>query len=494
MATEGGSTVASKTNMKACGDSSTRMVASDSSNMAACMAAEGVQNGDMGTVGIAQCGVRTGDDAEAVADGGLKMLPRNEPDVVAGEMNVVTGEGQAGAVNQTPQDPFQALRYAELMAAQIAHSLAPRRQRKKGEHCRSFLFSGHRKLFREINLLNAARTMVKKFISHSPDILHCPHRDMLWYVTVGRLRIKISRSGHYCPPHLQHPTQWLPGSNEIGVFSSWLVQAKTALDVRWAAVRDDIAKAKYFNECRAQTMLIRSGGTVDSRLLANALGKRQPRPRMWGVAGQIDLGLRFTLCCKDQALLLKHLLVLPETEGVVRVEGTERALVMWFRGPRALGDFLACWCTLKLPLDKPPVRTLVPSDTYVAIVPDDILAVQELHLAGEGMDTESICPSCRRPEIQPIVTTAKAQPYGNSKRVVRFFCQHCCSVHDDVELAPLPPCPIPWQVWKEMRKIPSGLPPLLCRPVDMDTLEAIVRRLDNDLSMGIDGIPREFYK
>ena len=45
-----------------------------------------------------------------------------------------------------------------------------------------------------------------------------------------------------------------------------------------------------------------------------------------------------------------------------------------------------------------------------------------------------------------------------------------------------------------MRKIPKNLAPLICRPVDMDTLESIVRHLKNDLSMGTDGIPREFYK
>jgi len=66
------------------------------------------------------------------------------------------------------------------------------------------------------------------------------------------------------------------------VLTSWLGQAKTAVDVRWAAVREDIAKAKYINECKAREMLIRSGGMLDHRLLANALGKRQPRPRMWG--------------------------------------------------------------------------------------------------------------------------------------------------------------------------------------------------------------------
>ena len=45
-----------------------------------------------------------------------------------------------------------------------------------------------------------------------------------------------------------------------------------------------------------------------------------------------------------------------------------------------------------------------------------------------------------------------------------------------------------------MRRIPSDLAPLICRPVDFDTLESIVSRLRNGKSTGSDGIPREYYK
>ena len=67
-------------------------------------------------------------------------------------------------------------------------------------------------------------------------------------------------------------------------------------------------------------------------------------------------------------------------------------------------------------------------------------------------------------------------------------------VHDDVALAPLLPCPIPWNFWKEMRKIPPGLALIICRQLDLETLETLVWRLTNGLSTVCDGIPREFYK
>ena len=45
-----------------------------------------------------------------------------------------------------------------------------------------------------------------------------------------------------------------------------------------------------------------------------------------------------------------------------------------------------------------------------------------------------------------------------------------------------------------MCKVPPGLAPLICRPVDLETLETLVWRLTNRLSTGCDGIPLEFYR
>jgi hypothetical protein len=110
------------------------------------------------------------------------------------------------------------------------------------------------------------------------------------------------------------------------------------------------------------------------------------------------------------------------------------------------------------------------------------------------MDSESICMRCRAPGVQPISTAADSQRHGNPKRAVRFFCQNCCSVCDDVDLAPLSPCPIPWNIWKGMRKIPPGTAPLICRPIDLDTFVSLVRRLHINKRPGSDVVPREFPK
>ena len=128
-------------------------------------------------------------------------------------------------------------------------------------------------------------------------------------------------------------------------FSAWhVVSGKLALDVRWAAVREDYAKAQFANIQQAREKLIRSGGALDKQTLQAALGKRQLRSRMWGISGQVALGVCISVPCEQQSEALERLTSLPAAAEVVSVEGTDKALQIWFRGPRALGDFLVQWC------------------------------------------------------------------------------------------------------------------------------------------------------
>ena len=122
------------------------------------------------------------------------------------------------------------------------------------------------------------------------------------------------------------------------------------------------------------------------------------------------------------------------------------------------------------------------------------MAVQELHLASEGMDSGSICTRCKRRGVHAIITSASRQSCGNPIRAVRFFCAQCRSVCDQVDLASMPSCPVPWSIWQEMRKIPTGSSPLISREIDFDTLETCARSMPCDKSPGSDGIPREYYK
>ena len=70
------------------------------------------------------------------------------------------------------RDPFLALKNAELLAESIAERLAPKRSSQLGETTRSFRFPGHRRLCREIDILQHARQLVHKVVGQSSDIMH----------------------------------------------------------------------------------------------------------------------------------------------------------------------------------------------------------------------------------------------------------------------------------------------------------------------------------
>ena len=98
------------------------------------------------------------------------------------------------------------------------------------------------------------------------------------------------------------------------------------------------------------------------------------------------------------------------------IEGRSTGLTLWFSGPRQVGTFVAECCSGARPLGTSPLRMLQPRSQYVALRPDDILAVQEWHMASEGMDTYSVCPTCRAKDLQVLSVTSTHQQYGNRTR------------------------------------------------------------------------------
>jgi hypothetical protein len=135
---------------------------------------------------------------------------------------------------------------------------------------------------------------------------------------------------------------------------------------------------------------------------------------------------------------------------------------------------------------------LHPQSQYVAVRPDDILAVQEWHMASEGMNTYSVCPVCRAKDLKVLRVTTDHQQFGNRTRVVKFFCEQCQSLYNEFAVAPMPPYPISPALLEALRKISFGTMPLLSRLFDFETLEQCVRKLCNGKATGVDGIPREF--
>ena len=393
-----------------------------------------------------------------------------------------------------PPDPFESLKRGELLADSVARALAPKHVWKPGDTRRAFGFAGNRLLFRELNLLRKARSIVFEVFAGNTTLLHCPHRFVRWTLATRDLHLRVRRSGHAVPQPLdrQAHAYFRPAARER--LRVWLETTKEAIASRQAAVRESYDKAKYHNLQNLRKKQKEANGVLDKRTIQVALGKCQPRQRMWGVSGPVVLGAKIEVPVAQQLTVLDFLKGMHEADTIVHLSGDEQGVSIWFSGPRQAGDFVLRWNSTADPVTSAPIRPLKPPGQYVAIRPDDMLSVQEWHMVSEGMDTYSVCPTCQAKGLHVISTTATHQRFGNPTRAVRFFCEQCQSVCDEPALSPMPPCPIPEQVLAEMRRIPAGTPPLLNRPVGFETLERCRRKQPNGRAPGEDGIPREFCK
>jgi hypothetical protein len=73
----------------------------------------------------------------------------------------------------------------------------------------------------------------------------------------------------------------------------WAEHAKTAEEVRHAAIPEAYGQARYQNIQNFRQLLLQSASPLDQSTLKTALGKLQPKQSMWGVSGRAVLGVMF---------------------------------------------------------------------------------------------------------------------------------------------------------------------------------------------------------
>ena len=120
---------------------------------------------------------------------------------------------------------------------------------------------------------------------------------------------------------------------------------------------------------------------------------------MWGVSGTVILGAKIEVPVGQQLALLEFRKGIHEADTIVHLSGDEQGVSIWFSGPHQAGDFFVCWKSIADPVTSALIWPLQPPGQYVAIRPDDMLLVQEGHMASEGMDTYSVCPGGDPSEI-----------------------------------------------------------------------------------------------
>jgi hypothetical protein len=215
----------------------------------------------------------------------------------------------------------------------------------------------------------------------------------------------------------------------------WLERSKDAVASRQAAVPESYEKARFNNLQNWRKKQKEANGILDKRTIQAALGKCQPRQRMWGMSGKIVLGVCIEFQAGKHLAMIEFLRTLPTIEEVVYLSGIENGLSLWFSGPRQAGDFITHWSSTVYPTERTPLHPLLPPEQYVPICPDNMLSVREEYMAGEGMDTYSVCPACQSESLHVLSTTATRQKFGNPRRAIRYFCVHCQLVCNEPAVA-----------------------------------------------------------
>jgi hypothetical protein len=151
------------------------------------------------------------------------------------------------------------------------------------------MFAGNRALFRELNYLQKAKSIVYKVCSGDVEFMHWhwPHRVLCWSLEVASLDNRTRSSGHLRPMPLESTPHFYftPAAHEL--LLSLLEQAKNAIAVRKAAVRESYDKARYNNLQNLRKKRKDSNGVLDKHTIQEALGKYQPRQRMSGSRGRL---------------------------------------------------------------------------------------------------------------------------------------------------------------------------------------------------------------
>ena len=105
------------------------------------------------------------------------------------------------------------------------------------------------------------------------------------------LHLHIRRSGHAAPIPLAGEAGNYFSQAAQGRLQAWLDSAQVAVASRKAAVRESYEKARYNNLQNLRKKQKEANGVLDKRTIQAALGKCQPRQRMWGVSGKVILGV-----------------------------------------------------------------------------------------------------------------------------------------------------------------------------------------------------------
>ncbi len=153
------------------------------------------------------------------------------------------------------------------------------------------------------------------------------------------------------------------------------------------------------------------------------------------------LGVKLVLQQDQQLKCLGVLHSMSNSSSIVSIHGNDTGLQLWNQGPRQASDFLEQRCSqLRIPSTKSCLLTYSPAckQQYVAITPDDMLAVQEWQTRGwrqapSVLTAHQQALAFNLSALEPPSKALASQDERSVKLVLTadkllFFCKQCNSV------------------------------------------------------------------
>ena len=132
---------------------------------------------------------------------------------------------------------------------------------------------------------------------------------------VLRLKENLRRSAVERPPALDEAFEAYLSADQKPTLLLWLKAALDAIHRRQAIIRSAFDAAVDTNLRRLRGRVRNSKGAIDADMIQAALGRTSNRQRIWGISGQVPLGVGLRCLPSQMAGMMEHLCGLVTTEA-----------------------------------------------------------------------------------------------------------------------------------------------------------------------------------
>ncbi len=162
-----------------------------------------------------------------------------------------------------------------------------------------------------------------RFIFFPPSFMAASERRSLWEMWASRLKVNLRRSAVERPATLDEAFEACLSADKKPTLIPWLKAALDAIQRRQAIIRSAFDAAVDTNLRRLRGRVRNSKGAIDADMIQAALGRTSTCQRIWGISGQVPIGVGLRRLPTQLAGMMELLRGLVTTKAAQRVAAFE---------------------------------------------------------------------------------------------------------------------------------------------------------------------------